>query len=172
MRKTSMQNDIKSIKEILDESLKRMGLDGKMKQSFTLQGWNDVVGKEIAERTKPINIKGKTLFVAVVNSSWLYQLTLLHDEIIKKLNARMGENCVKKIRFQLGPVETSLQSSRNAHFNKSRATPLTREERDRIEKILEPLQDSNIIDVVRNIMIKDFLLKKKEKGHSHDNSQE
>ena len=101
--KTKLSKTPDSIKSILSAVLKKHGLETKLaKYDFVLH-WPEIVGPEIAKRTKPLQIRNGILTVAVQNSIWAQELTFNKKMIIKKLVERAGEqnNSVKDIHFNV-----------------------------------------------------------------------
>jgi hypothetical protein len=66
--------------------------------------WPDVVGSLAAQNTKPAAFKGKILLVHVAGSSWMHELQFLKEEIIHGINARLGAERIREIRFKIGPI--------------------------------------------------------------------
>ena len=106
----SMAKDYRKSKEsahigsILNDVLKtlRPDVDHGLLQVWQL--WDDVVGRAIAENARPAAFKGNLLLVHVTSSPWVHQLHFLKKEITEKLNAAMGQDLVRDIKFKIGPV--------------------------------------------------------------------
>ena len=92
------------IGSILNDVLKtlRPEADGGLVQVWQL--WDDVVGRAIAENARPAAFKGKLLLVHVASSPWIHQLQFLKKEIIEKLNAALGQELIKDLKFKIGPI--------------------------------------------------------------------
>lgn len=63
------------------------------------QQWPNVVGKTLAQTTRPIDVNNGLLTIAVTNPSLLTELQFFRQEIITKVNTHIGKIWVKKIRF-------------------------------------------------------------------------
>jgi predicted nucleic acid-binding Zn ribbon protein len=64
--------------------------------------WYDLVGPRIAQRTRPYGIVGKTLVIEVASSAWVQELTLLRQQILTGLLARIGEpRLFEDLKFRL-----------------------------------------------------------------------
>ena len=79
--------------------LESYGLKKGVKQNSALLHWDDVVGKKISQNTEPQNVEHGTLTVSVKNPAWRQELVFKKDQIIKKLNKKIGENTIKEVRF-------------------------------------------------------------------------
>lgn len=65
------------------------------------QKWRDVVGPTIAEQTLPCAYERGTLHIWVRHSAWMQQLWFFQDAIKEKVNAHLGKNWVRQVRFTL-----------------------------------------------------------------------
>jgi len=77
-----------------------LGIDGTLKRYAVLAGWAEVVGEQIARVTEPQRIENGVLFVGVKTAPWRAELSLQRMEIQKKLNAAVGKDVVREIRFR------------------------------------------------------------------------
>jgi len=66
--------------------------------------WESVVGKTIANDARPWRIKGKELEIHVSSSVWLHQLNYMKADMIKKLNAHLGDSTIERIRLKIGNI--------------------------------------------------------------------
>jgi len=91
--------------EVLREILRDLELERGLIRERIGYVWREAVGEAIAQVTQPEYLKFHTLYVRVSDSVWLHQLSCYHDLIRDKLNERLGEDLVHKIRFRLGEIE-------------------------------------------------------------------
>ena len=87
---------------ILKRLTSRMGIDTRLEMEKAVVLWEEVVGAKVARRAKAEAVRGGILFVRVVNSTWMQELSLLKEGIIEKLNAIMEGDIVKDIVFRVG----------------------------------------------------------------------
>lgn len=52
--------------------------------------WKPIVGELLAERSQPLKLENKLLYVGVQNSTWMQELILLKQDILDKF-ANYGE---------------------------------------------------------------------------------
>lgn len=89
--------------DILDSFLEGKGLKEGVRRHMALLSWDEVVGDRIAERARPIEIRGKTLFVDVDGSAWMHELAFLKEDILRKLNEKTpGKEAIDEIVFMAG----------------------------------------------------------------------
>jgi predicted nucleic acid-binding Zn ribbon protein len=85
------------INKILPRVLKSLNLDQRLKEVELVKKWPEIVGKNIAQHTRAININDANLFVSVDSPVWQAQLFLLKNKILKKFN-ELGAN-LNDIKF-------------------------------------------------------------------------
>lgn len=91
--------------ELLNKLLVNFGLDKRLQQYRALLIWDEVVGPQIAERARPSKLRGSVLEVCVDQPTWMQQLQLMKPQILKKLNAQLGEEgAIKEIFLKKGKV--------------------------------------------------------------------
>jgi predicted nucleic acid-binding Zn ribbon protein len=93
MRKKNTQK----IEEVIQEYLKALKIDDKLKEVNLIKSWDDVVGKTIARSTQNIYIKNRKLFVKLNSSVIRNELFMLRDGLKKALNDRAGEELIDEI---------------------------------------------------------------------------
>lgn len=91
--------------EILEKSLKRLDLSGRLVEYGIWPIWNETVGPVIARNAQPDRIRHGTLFVKVASPTWMQQLQYMKEMIAEKLNQRLGTEVVKNIFFVVGKVD-------------------------------------------------------------------
>ncbi len=87
---------------MLDALLSGWGLDDRLHQYRALLVWEEVVGPQIAARTKPDRIRDGVLEVCVDQPTWMQQLQLLKPQILAKLNAKLGNEVLRDIFLKRG----------------------------------------------------------------------
>ena len=61
-KRTSNQS---TLGEVIDKLMKAYRLDGKLKEMDVIQAWGEMMGLAVANRTKNIQIRNKTLFLTM-----------------------------------------------------------------------------------------------------------
>jgi hypothetical protein len=90
------------IGQVLEKSLKRLDLGGRLTDYGIWPIWNETVGSVIARNAQPERIRNGTLFVSVSSPTWMQQLQFVKEMIANKLNERIGQEIVKSIFFVVG----------------------------------------------------------------------
>lgn len=73
-----------------------------MEAASAVQEWAETVGPQIAAVTEPLRVSEGSLFVAVANSAWMMELTLMKGEIMRRLNAGKKDGKIQHIVFVMG----------------------------------------------------------------------
>lgn len=89
----------KTIGKAIEDLVENLGIGRKIREYDAVIQWSEVVGDQIARVTEAVKIDKGVLVVRVKNGPWRNELTLLKDDVIEKVNASLGENVVKEIRF-------------------------------------------------------------------------
>ncbi|HFE64430.1 hypothetical protein B1H10_00890 [candidate division KSB1 bacterium 4484_188] len=89
----------KPLNKLIDQFLQSIGIKEKIEENFAFVYWDSVVGKEISERTEPFKMVKGNLFVKVKDAAWRNELQFFKNEIIEKLNKKIGKNVVSDIKF-------------------------------------------------------------------------
>ncbi len=87
------------LNELIFQFLESIGIKERVEEHFAFVYWDSVVGKEIAKQTEPTKITRGILFVKVKDSVWRNELQYFKNEIIEKLNKRIGKKVIEDIKF-------------------------------------------------------------------------
>ncbi|MFQ6611682.1 MAG: DciA family protein [Fidelibacterota bacterium] len=88
-----------SLRVVISQFLKRAGLEKGVAQNRALIVWDSVVGAVIADNTEPEEVNHGVLTIRVKTPAWRQELQFQKADIINKLNAQLGNNTIKEIRF-------------------------------------------------------------------------
>jgi hypothetical protein len=131
---------------LLDTLLAGWGLDQRLHQYRALLIWDEVVGPQIAARTRPEKIRDGVLEVCVDQPTWMQQLQLLKPQILAKLNAQLGSSPLREIFLKRGKVAP--QPARTGRGNPAqpawRGVVLPAEELSRLQELLAGVTDAEL----------------------------
>jgi len=97
-----VNDDIRSLNEILESTLREGPLSRGLREQEVLSGWAEIVGEEIARHSEPLALRDAILWVRVDGSAWAQELSLLKPRIRERLEERLGEGSIEDIRFHTG----------------------------------------------------------------------
>ena len=88
---------------VLNTVLQRYGLDREIARYQFVLKWEEIVGKEIARRTRPECLRGDSLVVRVSNSVWAQELSFYKPVILNRLKKHLPDGeMVKDLTFYVG----------------------------------------------------------------------
>ena len=90
---------MQKINAAINNLLKAAGLEAGVSQNKALLVWDDVVGVKVSENTTPERVEAGTLYIKASNPTWRQELMFKKEEILKKLNKKLGEKTIKEIKF-------------------------------------------------------------------------
>ena len=146
---------MRSTGEILNDTIRKLGLDSKIKSHQIWYIWDKVVGQHIANVAQPEDIKGKTLFVNVRDNIWLRQLKFLESMMVDKLNSTIGETVINKIYFKLGEIKQSPVTSHQSPINGQRTDDCQLPDID-----LPSIKDADLKKTIQRIISKANAIKR------------
>ncbi len=94
-------DSLTSLKDILSTLMENAQLPFNPKDALIWRVWDEVVGRPIARHAQPTWIKDGRLRVKVTDPIWLQELSFIGDQILGKLNTKLGRKAVHRIDFRL-----------------------------------------------------------------------
>lgn len=89
--------------QVLSQALKNYGLEQDLARYQFVLHWKDIVGAEVAKRTKPETLRNGRLTIKVSDSAWAQELSFQAPLIIKQLQKHLSEGqLVKELFFRVG----------------------------------------------------------------------
>ena len=84
---------------VLPGVLEKLGVSRQIKRMEVLELWPEIVGDQLAEVTRAKGVSDATLFVEVRNSAWLMELSMMREDFLERVNARLGDVPLERIVF-------------------------------------------------------------------------
>jgi hypothetical protein len=131
---------------VIEKVFRKYGLFEQYREQEPALLWERAVGEKIARLAKPIWVQHDVLFVAVPNHIVQHEFTVMREEFRKKLNAVLGAERVKEIRFR---VENSPKTRPVLAL-----APLTPEEEREIEALAADVPDAPLRATLIQLMKK------------------
>jgi hypothetical protein len=96
---------MKSVREVLPSILRNLQSPEAKKQNRIYDEWESVVGARFARQTKPSLGKRNELYVWVKDSTLAFEINQKYkNTILKRAQAVLGEEAVKKIYVRVGQI--------------------------------------------------------------------
>jgi len=97
-----MSRDPRKLEDLLDGVLARGPLAEGLERQQALAIWPEVVGADIACRSRAVSLHDGVLRVEVDGSVWAQELQLLTPDILRAFRERLGDDSIEQIRFHSG----------------------------------------------------------------------
>jgi predicted nucleic acid-binding Zn ribbon protein len=81
--------------------LEKHGVDKQIERLGVLDHWPEIVGRQLAEVTRVKGLDDAALFVEVRSSAWLTELSMMKDDFLERVNARLESAPIERIVFVL-----------------------------------------------------------------------
>jgi hypothetical protein len=141
----------KPLRSILEDTLKSLRIDAPMKGYSLWGSWREIVGDAVAANAQPSAVRNRILFVEVSHPAWIQQLQFLKPTLLEKINGFLGESLIQDIRFRIGKISPPYASPKESEW---REEGLDRESISRIEILLQHVEDDEVRETLREIMVK------------------
>lgn len=101
-RRGRRRSQLKSVGSMMDKVLSDLGLEAAATAFRVGERWEEAVGPERAQHSRPVGMRGSVLEVAVDTSVWCQQLQLQRSEILGALRGLLGDEAPADLRFRVG----------------------------------------------------------------------
>ena len=136
--------------EVLERTVEALGLRSRLDERRVREAWAGIVGEGVAEHSRPLTLKHGRLTVAVPDSVWMHELSLIRHRLVPQLNVRLGRTAVREIRLT---VRTPGKRRKRADPSvASPAAPLTQEAEASVAALLAPVTDPACRAVLERIL--------------------
>ena len=124
--------------------------------------WAEVVGPQVSGVTQIEAVRGGVLFVRVKNSVWANELTLLKEDMLRRLNAKIGGRVLTDIHFKASGLSKSKKDSEKKSSALSTKTPtdaelaqimLSKDSQARVEQALIGITEEALRGRIRQVML-------------------
>lgn len=147
--------------DLIDGLLAGWGLDERLHQYKALLIWDEVVGPQIAARSRPEKIRDGVLEVCVDQPTWMQQLQLLKPQILAKLNARLGgDHALREIFLKRGKVTARTTTGDKPAAPAWRKMTLSPAEETELRTLLERVEDMELRRDLESLLAKQLKLTK------------
>ncbi len=87
--------------DLLPQVLQDVGVAEQIKRASVVEDWVERVGEGIARVARPRIVSGSVLVVEVRSSAWLHELSMMKNEILRRLNEDRSEGRIEGLHFTL-----------------------------------------------------------------------
>lgn len=93
----SKERQAEPIGGLVEAVLADLGLTKKLQEYRVLAEWKEAVGPTVATWAQPKRLHKGRLEVAVKSAVWRTQLSFVKQEIVKRINERIGQEVVREL---------------------------------------------------------------------------
>ena len=93
------KRNVQQVKDLILQTLREQGLETPLNQKRLVEAWPQVAGPVIARYTLNTYIYNQTLFVRLSNPALRSDLSMMRQELVRKLNDYVGEQVITDVRF-------------------------------------------------------------------------
>ncbi len=143
----------------VDSFFRDQELTAALRPHLAKAHWAGVVGPQVAGVTQVESVRDGVLYVRVKNSVWANELTLLKDDMLRRLNAKLGGRVLTDIHFKASglaklkkkPASVRPDGPTDADLAK---TPISKSAAAKIDAALAEIKDEALRGRIRQIMLR------------------
>ena len=147
--------------EVVEQLLKGLGLDERLQQYRAMIIWDEVVGPQIAARTRPIRIREGILEINVDQPTWMQQLQRMKPKILARLNAELTDSTIKDLYLKRGKIKVKTEKTAEPP-PAWRSAQLNEEEKEQVAKLLTVIEDPELQQEMEKFLCKQMRLNKSQ----------
>jgi hypothetical protein len=88
---------------VLLDGARKWGLDNPLEIARVFGSWREMVGEQVAARCEPASLGQGVLKVWAASAPWANELKYLAPEVIRRVNAAVGQEVVRELKVALRP---------------------------------------------------------------------
>ncbi|SHI81608.1 Protein of unknown function [Malonomonas rubra DSM 5091] len=152
---------------LLKKVLGDRGMEDRLNRYQAWLIWDQVVGKQIAERARPLRFRQGILEVQVDHPVWMQQLQMLKPQILQKLNQQLPNANISDLFLRKAPTPYSnrVKGQKEPEVPKMELAELTDQEQREIEEMFATLHDTELQAEMKRVAT---LQKRLNKGRSNN----
>ena len=90
---------MKHLKKVIERAISDAGIKYALDQETALGLWSVIVGNVVSKVTKVEKVDSGTMFIRVDSSVWRQELHMQKEELVNKINNKVGTKAIRDIRF-------------------------------------------------------------------------
>lgn len=152
---------VENVGEILQNTLRRTRLEKRLNEITIFLRYEDMVGENIAEISRPTFIRNGILFIGVKNHIWMHELYMLKLELMDKINSHLPSPIIKDIKFQICDIKGTKKAKADIREKKDINYEIPEKIMDFVYNICQDIDDEDLREKFKLLMIKDIKFKMK-----------
>ena len=139
---------MRSLKSLLQPLIREHRLEPGLLLLRLQSSWAELVGSPIAAHSFPLMVRGETLIVVVDSSVWSQELSLLREDLLRRVNCKGESPFLRHVRFHVG----TLPEIPAPKVRRDASAAVGAAERAWIEGVVDPIADSDLKDQLRKAL--------------------
>lgn len=86
---------------VLSRLMSHLGLEQGLLGWRAVSEWPQVVGPQLSRHARAVGFRDGALLVEVEGSAWMHELGFLKRDLVHRINAHLGSECVKDVRLSI-----------------------------------------------------------------------
>lgn len=100
------RNDPQPLGRLASRLAAERGWNERLSRGLVFARWGHLVGEEVAEHSRPVELRDGELTVAASSTAWATQLRLLQRQLLARIAGEAGRGVVTRLRIR-GPAAPS-----------------------------------------------------------------
>jgi len=92
------KQEVMSISDLVNIYLRKEGLETPLLQKRLVDSWSIVAGRTVEKYTAEKYIRNQTLFVKILNPALRHDLSMMREQLVKRLNMSVGSQVIVDVR--------------------------------------------------------------------------
>lgn len=167
---------MENVASIVNNVLDSRGWRGKVLEQMAVEVWPEIVGDPMARHTMATKFKGGILHVRARSPQWTQELHFHEARIIARINGRLRQNIVHKIRCHVTPPRGIKVGALKPHWEDpsfpenpplpptSRPEPKDDEASRQAERIAAQIDDPEMRAVMQNLIASSIRVREAKEG--------
>lgn len=132
------------ISSLLDGIIGRKKWSHKLDLHQVFTFWPEIVGDDVARWARPQLIRGKVLWISVVDSMWMQQLYMQKVLFLEKINERLTGPGFSDLRFQVNSNMTCSERVSKPPEESEKSKAPAQEELEEFKKRIDSIPDPEV----------------------------
>ena len=134
-----------AIGDILQQTLRRFGLERRLREQFAIAAWSEAVGPTVAAHSWAETVRDGVLLVATDTAAWAQELSLRWKErALERITVGVGPGIIRDIHFRSAGRRPAASRTREAARGSERRPPVTPADEARLQQIVAHVETADL----------------------------
>jgi hypothetical protein len=134
-----------AIGDILQQTLRRLGLERRLREQFAIAAWSEAVGPTVAAHSWAETVRDGVLLVATDTAAWAQELSLRWKErALERITVGVGPGIIRDIHFRSAGRRPSAGRTRESGRPPDRFPPIAPADEARVQRIVADVETADL----------------------------